>query len=276
VSPGVRGAAARLRGCAAGPALGCAALGWVALGWVAPRFLARLPAVRLLAAGWPGCAVPRFLARLPAVRPARLLALAADCVALGSPPRLARLPAAAWLPVPGGGWPGGKPDAGGGQPSRQNSTDGTSVSSGRQRWNIGVVAIAGWVGLESSVERMGPAGYTRPRSGAEVWGLWRTSRIRTQACRFACDSREQRCCWYQIFGAPGRIRIGAEMGMAPAGAGGGRNTPAGADRQGRSRSTGRVSPEMRPGPFTLTGPQPPERTPVTRKDVNKQRHGCLL
>src|SRR5579859_1279278 len=65
------------------------------------------------------------------------------------------------------------------------------------------------------------------------------------------------------------------MKMAPASAGGGQDAPAGADRQGRSRSSGRVSPEMRPGPLTLTGPQPPERTPVTRKDVREQRHGCL-
>ncbi len=53
------------------------------------------------------------------------------------------------------------------------------------------------------------------------------------------------------------------------------NAPAGADRQGRSRSIGRVSPEMRPGPFTLTGPQPPERTPVTRKDASRRPDGCL-
>src|SRR5579859_6926738 len=66
------------------------------------------------------------------------------------------------------------------------------------------------------------------------------------------------------------------MKMAPASAGGGQDAPAGADRQGRSLSSGPVSPEMRPGPFTLTGPQPPERTPVTRKDVREQRHGCLL
>ena len=68
----------------------------------------------------------------------------------------------------------------------------------------------------------------------------------------------------------------ARMKMAPASAGGGRNAPAGADRQGRSRSSGRVSPEMRPGPLTLTGPQPPERTPVTAKDARERRHGCLL
>ena len=72
--------------------------------------------------------------------------------------------------------------------------------------------------------------------------------------------------------APG----GARMKMAPASAGGGRNAPAGADRQGRSRSSGRVSPEMRPGPLTLTGPQPPERTPVTAKDAHERREGCLL
>jgi hypothetical protein len=36
--------------------------------------------------------------------------------------------------------------------------------------------------------------------------------------------------------------------MAPVGAGGGRNAPTGADRQGRSRSFEvRASPEMRPG-----------------------------
>src|ERR1700722_8774788 len=64
--------------------------------------------------------------------------------------------------------------------------------------------------------------------------------------------------------------------MAPAGAGGGPTAPAGADRQGRSRSHGRVSPEMRPGPFTLTGPQPPKRTPVTHKDVREHRQGCVL
>ena len=40
--------------------------------------------------------------------------------------------------------------------------------------------------------------------------------------------------------------------------------------------TGRVSPEMRPGPFTLTGPQPPERTPVTLKDASRHLWGCLL
>jgi hypothetical protein len=68
----------------------------------------------------------------------------------------------------------------------------------------------------------------------------------------------------------------ARVKMAPASAGGGRNAPAGADRQGRSRSTGRVSPEMRPEPLTLTGPQPPERTPVTAKDARERRHGCLL
>src|SRR5579859_3119782 len=66
------------------------------------------------------------------------------------------------------------------------------------------------------------------------------------------------------------------MKMAPASAGGGQDAPAGADRQGRSRSSGRVSPEMRPGPLTLTGPQPPERTPVTAKDARERRHGCLL
>ena len=47
------------------------------------------------------------------------------------------------------------------------------------------------------------------------------------------------------------------MKVAPASAGGGRNAPAGADRQGRSRSSGRVSPEMRPGLLTLTGRNPP-------------------
>ena len=52
--------------------------------------------------------------------------------------------------------------------------------------------------------------------------------------------------------------------------------PQGPDRQGRSRSCGRVSPEMRPGPLTLTGPQPPERTPVTANDAREQRHGCLF
>ena len=77
-----------------------------------------------------------------------------------------------------------------------------------------------------------------------------------------------------VQGARCRGRGCARMKMAPASAGGGRNAPAGADRQGRSRSSGRVSPEMRPGPLTLTGPQPPERTPVTAKDACERRHGC--
>src|ERR1700722_3102850 len=85
--------------------------------------------------------------------------------------------------------------------------------------------------------------------------------------RSPCRGRRRRC--------RGRGR-GPCMRMAPAGAGGGPNAPAGADRQGRSRSHGRVSPEMRPGPFTLTGPQPPKRTPVTHKDVREQRQGCVL
>ena len=81
-------------------------------------------------------------------------------------------------------------------------------------------------------------------------------------------------CWHRGVRAAGAE--GARMKMAPASAGGGRNAPAGADRQGRSRSSGRVSPEMRPGPLTLTGPQPPERTPVTAKDAHERREGCLL
>jgi hypothetical protein len=63
-------------------------------------------------------------------------------------------------------------------------------------------------------------------------------------CRSLCPGVRRGTTEFTRF-VTGEVR---ETKVAPAGAGGGRNAPAGADRQGRSRSGGRVSPEMRPGP----------------------------
>ena len=46
----------------------------------------------------------------------------------------------------------------GGRSLCPGSTDGTSVSSARQRWNIGVVAVLAGPGLRGPAGRMGPAG----------------------------------------------------------------------------------------------------------------------
>jgi hypothetical protein len=61
----------------------------------------------------------------------------------------------------------------------------------------------------------------------------------------------------------GHVLAGPRHENAPVGAGGGRDAPTGADRQGRGRSNARASPEMRPGSHHDDWAATPKRHPVT-------------